>query len=135
MTELETTKQEIARVYRPYQDGQLDSGGFGKFYQPLEERRKQLEANIPRVQAEIDLCGVSNLSAAEIASKAQNFDQMWPQLEPDEKRGLVEAMTEKIVVGKDQTNITLCYLPPCEELAKTWRKGRDSNPRLGYPNA
>src|SRR5260370_29516140 len=53
--ELQKTRQEIERVYRLYQDGQLDSTGFGKFYKPLEERSKKLEADIPRLEAEIDL--------------------------------------------------------------------------------
>ncbi len=30
---------------------------------------------------------------------------------------------------KDEINITLCYLPPCKELSKGWRKGEDSNLR------
>jgi Recombinase len=32
-------------------------------------------------------------------------------------------------IGKGEITITLCYLPPCEELSKRWRKGWDSNPR------
>ena len=31
--------------------------------------------------------------------------------------------------------ITLCYLPPCKDMAKRWRKGEDSNLRYGYPYA
>ncbi len=67
--------------------GQLDSAGFGKFYHLLEERSKQLEADIPRLEAEIDACRVNNLSAEEVVSEPQNLYRLWPQLEPDEKRG------------------------------------------------
>jgi hypothetical protein len=35
MRELQKTQQEITRVYRLYQNGQLDGAGFGSFYKPL----------------------------------------------------------------------------------------------------
>ena len=42
---------------------------------------------------------------------------------------IVESITEKIVVGKDEIDITLCYLPVCKDMANGWRKGEDSNLR------
>ena len=113
---LKKTQQEINRVYRLYQDGQLDSAGFGQFYQPLEERRKQLEADIPRLRPRLTFATANNLSAEEIVAEAQNLHRLWPTLEPAEKRKIVEA-------------ITLCYIPSCKELPKRWRKGEDSNLR------
>jgi site-specific DNA recombinase len=127
--EAQKARTEIDRVYRLYQEGQLDPTGFGKFYKPLEERRTQLEADIPRLEAEIDTGKVETLSAEEVALQAQQLHQLWPAMEPDEKRKIVETITERIVVGKDDINITLCYLPPCKDMAKRWRKGWDSNPR------
>ena len=132
-SEVQKAQAEIERVYRLYQEGQLDPAGFGKFYKPLEERKGQLEADIPRLQAEIDSGRVQTLSAEEVASQAQQLHQLWPTMEPSEKREIVEAITEKIVVGKDEINITLCYLPPGKDMAKRWRKGWDSNPRYGCP--
>ena len=44
-------------------------------------------------------------------------------MDPVEKRRIVETITEKVVVGKDEIDITLCYLPPCKDMAKRWRKG------------
>ena len=127
--ELQKVQRETTRVYQLYQEQQLDSAGFGKFYKPLEERQKQLEESIPKLQAEVDICKVNNLSAEEVASEARNLCEQWPKLEADEKRNIIEAITEKIVVGKDEISINLCYLPPCKEMAKGVRKGWDSNPR------
>jgi ATP-dependent DNA helicase RecG len=42
---------------------------------------------------------------------------------------IVEAITEKIVVGSEEIDITLCQLTSWKDMAKRWRKGRDSNPR------
>ena len=128
-SELQKARSEIDKVYRLYQDNQLDAAAFGKFYKPLEERTKQLEADLPRLQAEIDACQVDALSAEEIVTEAQNLHRVWPKMEPEEKRRIVEAITEKIVIGKDEIHLTLCYVPPCKDMAKRWRKGEDSNLR------
>jgi site-specific DNA recombinase len=110
--ELEKTQQEIARTYKLYQDGQVDSSGFGRFYKRLEERRKQLEESLPKVQAEIDLCKVNNLSAEEVVSEVQDLYQHWPSWEPEAKRAIVETITERIDIAKDETSTALCYIPP-----------------------
>ena len=128
-TELEKVRKEITQVYRLYQEGQLDTAGFGKFYKPLDERQKQLEATIPRLDAEIDIAKVDNYSAEHVATEAQNLSTHWPKLTPDDKRAIVEAITERITIGKGEIDITLCCLPPTKDMAKGWRKGRDLNPR------
>ena len=130
-SELQKTRAEIDRVYRLYQEGHLDSTGFARFYKPLEERGKQIEADLPRLQAEVDVSRVHALSTEEIVTEAQNLHRSWAELDAEEKRSIVETITEKIVVGKDEIDISFCYEPVCEDMAKRWRKGRDLNPR--YP--
>ena len=97
---------------------------------PLEERRKQLESDLPKIQAEIDLLKVNNLSTEEIASEIQNLYQNWPNLDPEAKRAVIESITEKIVISRDEISIVLHENPySSEDMAKRWRRGRDSNPR------
>ena len=91
--------------------------------------------DLPRIRAEIDVCRVETISAEEVATEAQNLHRWWPTLSSDEKRDIVEAITQKIVIGKEEIDISLCYLPPCKDMAKRWRKGEDSNLRYGYPYA
>jgi site-specific DNA recombinase len=71
--ELPRVRKEIQRTFDLFQQGKLDPDGFTKFYAPLEERRKQLEKEIPRAEAELDILKVNTLSAAEIASQASNL--------------------------------------------------------------
>ena len=108
----------------------MDSSGFGRFYKPLEERRKQLEESLPKIQAEIDLCKVNNLSAEQVASEVQDPYQHWPGLEPEAKRAIVEAITEKIVISKDEISITLCYLPLSGDMAKSLAEGEGFEPSV-----
>lgn len=39
----------------------------------------------------------------------------------DEKRRIVESIAEKIVLTRDQIDITFAYMPSCEELTKRQR--------------
>ena len=127
--EMEKLQREIDRVYRLYQEGHLQSEEFGRFFRPLEDRRKQIEESLPKLEAEIDLGKVKALSAGEVAAEARNLADLWPKLAPEEKRTIVEAITDKIVIGDGEIDLSLCYLPTSEDMAKRWRKGWDSNPR------
>jgi DNA invertase Pin-like site-specific DNA recombinase/DNA-binding XRE family transcriptional regulator len=121
--ELQPVQKEMQRTFDLYQQEKLDADGFSKFYTPLEERRKQLETEIPRLEAEVDLLKVSNLSAEEIASQASNLYDHWQTMQPAEKREIIEIITDKIIIGKDEITINLCYAPSCKDMANRWRKG------------
>ena len=131
--ESQRVRKEIQRTFDLYQQEKLDAEGFSKFHAPLEERRKQLEADIPRLEAEVDILKVSNLSAEEIASQACNLYDHWQTMQPEDKRGIIEVITDKIIVGKDEITINLSYSPSSKDMVNRWRKGWDSNPRYGYP--
>ena len=131
--ELQRVRKEIQRTYDLYQQEKLDADGFSKFYEPLEERRKQLELEIPRLEAQAAILEVNSLSAAEIATQATNLYDQWQTMQPETKRELIEVITDKIIVGKEEITINLCYAPSCKDMANRWRKGWDSNPRYGYP--
>ena len=71
---------------------------------------------------------VGNLSAEEIASQASNLYDHWQTMQPDEKRGIIENITNKIIVGKDEITINFSYSPSCKDMANRWRKGWFLNP-------
>ena len=126
--EAEKIRQEIDRTHRLYLDGEINAGAFGKFFRPIEERQKQLEEELPKLQAEIDLLRVTSFSADQVMNDATYLQESWPGLERVEKRKIVECITNKIVVSKEEITIDLCYLPSSKELTKRdWSLG-DSNP-------
>lgn len=47
MKEIEKVEAEIERVYRLYQDDKVAPEAFNRFFLPLAEREKQLEADLP----------------------------------------------------------------------------------------
>lgn len=103
---------EVDKIYDLYQSNMIDKHGFGAKYKPLSERQQQLEEEIPQLQAELDVLKISHLSDEETVAEARDLYSRWPTLPAEEKRQIVEAITEKIVVGKEEVEINLYYAPP-----------------------
>ncbi len=126
VAEQEKLAAEADKLYRLYLDDRLTPESFEKRHRPSEERLKQLGEEIPRLQGEIDFLKINYLSSSEIVSEAQNLYSRWPSLEFEEKRRVIENITEKIIVGKDDISLELCYLPSSAEvMAKEHRNFTD----------
>ena len=102
---------ETDKLYDLYQSGMIDKQGFGAKYQPLAIRQRQLDEELPQAQASLDILKISHLSQAEIVTEARDLYTRWPDLPSDEKRRIVEAITEHIVVGDNEVEINLFYAP------------------------
>lgn len=103
--------QEIDKLYDLYQSGMIDKTGFGAKYKPLSERRDQLDNQLPTLQAEIDILKISHLSQEVAIEESRDLHSRWPSLPHEEKRRIVEAIVEKIVIGDGEVVITLYYTP------------------------
>lgn len=102
---------EIDKIYELYVGDKISADGFGRMYSPLEERQKQIENEIPRLQSEIDLLKIDNISSAEIHSEARDLESRWPTLTFDEQRQIVETITQDIQIKDDEVTIKFHYLP------------------------
>ena len=122
-------RQEVERTYRLYLDNAISSEAFGRFQRPIEERQKQLDEEISKLQADIDLLKVDSFSREQVMNDATYLQEAWPRLDQAEKRKIVECITNKIVIGKDEVEIDLCYLPSSKDMSKRDRSLRGSNPQ------
>ena len=109
-------QQEMEKVYRLYMDDQITPQGFGGRYKPLEERAGQIEDQLPQLQAEIDFLRIQFLSSDQILTEAQDLYSRWEDLSSEEKRRIVESITERIIVGEGEVTIHLAYLPSSAEV-------------------
>lgn len=114
--ETRQVRREMDKVYRAYVDDHLSVQAFGSQYRPLEARQNQLQEQVPHLQGEIDFLKIQYLSSDEIIAEAKDLYSRWPELTFEERRKIVENITEKVVVGKDEVTIDLCYLPSPSEL-------------------
>ena len=126
--QIEKVRAEMRKVYQLYQTDQVSPEGFGKLYRPLEDQERSLTTELPKLQGEVDALEMQQLSADEVVAEATNLHKLWPKFTDDEKRKIIESITEKIVVSGDEINITLCYMPSSEELTKRQRNLSGSSP-------
>ena len=128
--ERKKVQREMDKVYRAYVADEISVEGFGRTYRPLEDRQKQLEEQLPRLQGELDFLKIQYLSSDEILSEARDLYSRWPVFKAEEKRQIVENIVDRITVEKDEVAIDLCYLPSSSEIvAKRPRNLTGSWPR------
>jgi len=108
--------QEMEKVYRLYLDDEITPQGFGTRYKPLEERLGQMEEQLPQLQAEVDFLRIQFLSSDQILTEAQDLYSRWDDLSAEERRKIVENITERIIVGEGEVTIHLAYLPSSAEV-------------------
>jgi site-specific DNA recombinase len=104
-------QKEIDQLYQLYFDGQIPKEGFGAKYRPLEERQKQIDTEVMDLQVQIDVGKIAKVNQDYMLREAKALHRRWPNLSHDTKREIVQAITTEIVVGKEEVDICLEYLP------------------------
>ncbi len=110
-TELKKIEVEDERLYQLYLADGIAKEDFGRRHKPLSDRRVQLEDELPRLQAQLDVIRISVSATDAALGEASDLVRQWGQFSPEEKRTLVETITDKIVVGKEDVSIELLYIP------------------------
>lgn len=128
--ERDRVAREMDRVYKAYVADEISVQGFGRQYRPLEERLQQIEDELPRLQGELDFQKIQFLSRDEILTEARDLYSRWPSLAPEERRQIVEAIVERVVVGQGDVEFHLSYLPSSapQDVTKKQRNFTDSSP-------
>ena len=117
--EIAKVREEMTRTHKLYIQEQITAQGFGDFYKPAEQRLNQLMAELPKLEAEVDFLKINKLSADDVLHEANSLYEQWPKLPVPDKRKIVEALIEKIVIGNGEIDITLSHLPSSEERCKS----------------
>ncbi len=94
-----------------FRAGSISSDAFGRRHHPLEARRAELENELPRLQAELDVLRINVLSRDEVLGESQNLMRHWDDLSYEVKREIVETITTRIVIGTNDIDIELLQLP------------------------
>ena len=83
------------------------------------QRLNQLQAELPKLQADLDYYKINGLNTEQILAEARDLYGQWPRMTNDEKRQIAESLIEKIVVGANEIDITFSALPTSEEMTKS----------------
>lgn len=102
---------EMDKLYQLYLKDQISGQLFSDRNTPLEERLRQLEDELPRVQAEVDFLRLQLRSSDEVLSEARDLYSRWPSLPFEDRRQIIEGITDHILVADNEITIQLAYLP------------------------
>ena len=119
--ELQKIQTEGKKVYQLYLDGAASSQKYKELSEPLDTRKAQIETEIPRIQAEVDVAQVDGLSVEQIAAKGRDWHASWPNMNPQEQRTLAESLVKGVVIAKDEILWDLCPLPSFKDMTNRQR--------------
>jgi site-specific DNA recombinase len=120
--EIQKVREQMNQTHQLYLNKQISGDGFRDLYTPAEKRLKQLNAELPKLEAEVDFLKVNKLSATDVLHEAASLHDRWPAMEVSEKRKIVEAIIEKVVIGNGEIDITYSHIPTSIEQCKNQQK-------------
>jgi len=121
--EYDKLKKKVQGQLDLYSEGILSKNDFTAFYSPLKEQLSQLEDQLPVLEAELDFFRIQQVSSDTILDDVKSIYDNWTRLPFDEKRTIVETITERIEIDTDSINISLAYLPEPHLSSETLEKG------------
>ncbi|OJW83528.1 MAG: hypothetical protein BGO69_08645 [Bacteroidetes bacterium 46-16] len=84
---------------------------FEDYIRPIEEQYGQVTNQLPSLEAEIAFLKVQHQSSDVVLQDAKDLYSQWNTLPFEDKRTIVETITDTITVGQEDIHIKLSYLP------------------------
>jgi len=110
-TEVDTMAKEMQELVTMRTKRELSPEDFARYYAPLKERHDVLVNTIAELSGLVDVLRIQHLSSDEVIRRSKDLYTRWPELPFDEKRAIVELITESIIVGIEDITITYSHLP------------------------
>ena len=120
--EIVKMREEMHQTHQLYLHKQISGDGFRDLYTPAEERLNQLLTELPKLEAEVDFLKVNKLSADDVLHESASLHDRLPKMPVPEKRKIVEAIIEKVVIGDGEIDITYSHLPTSIEQCKNQQR-------------
>ena len=109
--EQKSIQQQIDKTYDLYMKDKISADGFGVKCKPLEERLAQINDEIPKRESELDLIKIDNLAKHSVLEQSTDLSKRWDQMTKDQQYGIVEVITDSIIVKEQEIAINFHYLP------------------------
>jgi len=125
---IDSLKRDFERVNRDcdvafelYKTGGLTVQQFKEKYQPLDARKQEISAELPRLQGELDVLRTTTLSDEYLTKELHGLHARWPKMDQDERRQVIEQIVTEMIVGSGQISIKFCHLPAFEQMTNGQR--------------
>lgn len=111
VSEMSDLQLKLQNLLDLHQTKQIPTEGFSEHYKPLYEQLKQKEAYSGQLLGEIDAFKMQCRSTEEVFTEAQDLHSQWKVKSPEEKRAIIEDITHKIIIDKQDLEIILKGIP------------------------
>jgi site-specific DNA recombinase len=112
---LEKERSQLGRdrekLLRGYLDEEVEATRFTPLDKEMGERIDELALGIAAIEGEVAALRVTSDSSEEIISGARTLYDRWDELTFEQKRSVIEAITDQIVIGERDIAIHLHYVP------------------------
>lgn len=102
---------EADKLIELYQGNVLDKKAFGVRYEKLRVRLEQIGEELPELQAKRDVLKISLASREEVLTGSKDLVERWDTLEHPDRRQVVEAILDRVVVGNGEVEFNFLYNP------------------------
>jgi site-specific DNA recombinase len=111
-TEKERLNKHIENILLLHTEGKIPTEAFHSYHQKPYEQLQQVSVSIEEIEQEIQVNSVTKKSTNEVLELAKDLFEKWTTLSHEQKREVIETITDKIIVGKDEIDITLFKILP-----------------------
>ncbi|UPT67944.1 MAG: hypothetical protein M0D57_04590 [Sphingobacteriales bacterium JAD_PAG50586_3] len=108
IAELRTQIQNLLSLFH---EGQVKKEAFASYHDPLYNELQQREQSLAEVQSKIDLLGMDTLNNEQVIQDARDLYSLWETFSQEDKRTIIESITEVITIGKEDIEIKLNAIP------------------------
>jgi len=109
--ELIKINKRLTNLMDLYHEGDLPKRSLKELYNEAYTNLKKIEKSILKIQTDIDIFKTHSIGNEQILHDAQNLHKQWHTFSKEEKKSIIELITDKITIGKEDIEITLSYLP------------------------
>jgi hypothetical protein len=103
-------------MLRLYLDGSVSSEDFKQFNEPVSRQRIAIDEEVIRLQTEVDILKIDNLSSEQLIAEATELHASWPDMTAERKRNVIERMVKRITIGKGEIDMSLTQLSSYKEI-------------------
>jgi len=116
--EIQKTRDEMHQTHQLYLNKQISGDGFRDLFAPAEERMKQLQTELPKLETEVNSLRVRKFSADDVLQEANSMYDRWPKMAFETKRKIAESLVAKIVISETDIHVSFLYDPSSGGLCK-----------------
>ena len=118
---------KIEKLLDLHLQGQIETQSFHNYHQKPYERLQQLNQTIAEMEGELLGYSQREESTSLIVDETKNLYEKWETLDRDQKRNIIETITNTIVVGSQDIAINLYKILPDEYISSSLEKATNGH--------